>query len=95
MTWNDSGSTWLQLALPDSSQVQPAAPDSQFGNFRMSQSTSESIILLCNLMYFCTILVQYELNRSPIWMEGSHGSQGSKMFHYAEVHRTGTTLSDF
>ena len=36
------GFTWLPwlyltpLALPDTSQVKPAGPDSQFGNFRMS-----------------------------------------------------------
>ena len=48
--------------LPDSSQVKPAVPDSQFGNFRKSQSISESInIFFCssgysvsNTIYFCS-----------------------------------------
>ena len=30
-------------ALPDSSQVKPAVPDSQFGNFRIFQIISESV----------------------------------------------------
>ncbi len=38
----NSGSQFIAL-YADSSQVKPNVPDSQFGDFRMSQSISESI----------------------------------------------------
>ncbi len=44
--------------LPDSSQVKPDVPDSQFGNFRMAQSISESIwSTLCKNNIFCLLLL--------------------------------------
>ena len=72
---------WLTLALPDwkalldSSQVKPDVPDSQFGNFRISKSISESIpyfqnnILLPSMKY---LIKRCKLTDPIIIMYGLH-----------------------
>ncbi len=50
----------LNLMRRLSSQVKPAAHDSEFGNFRMSQSISESILSVnCSLLGLITFSSQY------------------------------------